>query len=329
MQGVKIKPGVPAPTMAARLGDVIDERHKAEYRELRAADLVNRRIARPMPFGNTINPYRGCSSGCVYCYARYTHDFLGHNDPIEFERTIYVKRGDPARLRKSLERARRSRTLVAIGTATDPYQAGEGRFAITRGVLEAAARLPGLRLSITTKGTLVTRDLDLLRTIADRSELSVNFSITTTDVDLARKLEPRAPRPDLRFKAMRALAGAGITTRLFIMPVLPCLTDGEGNLRALLTAARDAGADGAECNVLFLREKVREFFFESLSAHFPELLPAYRELYARSAYVPRDTAREIEARVARLAAEVGLTSRWRADRSETRTRPANQLSLIW
>jgi len=315
--------------MAARLGGVIDERHKAQYRELRAADLVNRCTARPMPFGYTVNPYRGCSTGCVYCYARYTHDFLGHNDPHEFERTIYVKRVDGATLRRSLERARRSGMLVAVGTATDPYQAGEGGFEVTRSLLEAVRTLPGIRLSITTKGTLVTRDLDLLRAIAERSELSVNFSVTTTDAELARLLEPRAPRPDLRLAAMQRLAEAGLATRLFMMPVLPYLTDDAASIGALLRAARAAGAREAECNVLFLREGVREFFFRFLDERFPALVARYRALYSSSAYVPPAFARTIEARFARLAGANGLAGRRRADRPDEQGPPARQLALAW
>jgi len=315
--------------MAARLGGVIDERHKVQYRELRAADLVNRCTARPMPFGYTVNPYRGCSTGCVYCYARSTHDFLGHNDPHEFERTIYVKRVDGATLRRSLERARRSGMLVAVGTATDPYQAGEGGFEVTRSLLEAVRTVPGIRLSITTKGTLATRDLDLLRAIAERSELSVNFSVTTTDAELARLLEPRAPRPDLRLAAMQRLAEAGLATRLFMMPVLPYLTDGEASMGALLRAARAAGAREAECNVLFLREGVREFFFRFLAERVPALVARYRALYSASAYVPPAFARTVEARFARLAGANGLVGRRRADRPDEPGRPARQLALAW
>jgi DNA repair photolyase len=315
--------------MASRLGDVIDERHKAEYHELRAADLLNRCTAPRMPFGYTVNPYRGCSTGCVYCYARYTHDFLGHNDPREFERLIYVKRGDAATLRRSLGRARRSGMLVALGTATDPYQAGEGRFEITREVLRAIRDVPGVRVSITTKGTLVTRDLDLLRAIAERSEVSVNFSITTADVELARRLEPRATRPDLRFRAMREVSAGGVATRIFVMPILPALTDGEANLRALLAAARSAGAGGAECNVLFLRRGTRQFFFAFLAAEFPDLLPRYRALYAGSAYVPGEVARDVEARFTRIAVEVGLAGSRRADRPVEYPRAAGQLALVY
>jgi len=314
--------------MAARLGSTLDARRGVEYQDLRAQSLVNRLNGRPMPFGWTVNPYRGCEMGCRYCYARYTHEFLGHNDPATFERRVYVKRTDPSSLRRDLIRARKSGLLVALGTATDPYQPVEGRFEVTRRLLEAARDVPGLRLSITTKSTLVSRDAHLLGELACRGELSVNFSIVTLDAALARTLEPRAPRPDLRFAAMQALAGSGVEKRLFIMPVLPRLTDGEENLRALLCAAREAGAAMAESNVLFLRSGTRETFFEFLRREFPRLVSEYERLYARGAYAPASYVAEIEARVRRLGAAAGFPTRRRADRPVETPRP-RQLSLIW
>ncbi|OLA96102.1 MAG: hypothetical protein AUH20_04450 [Candidatus Rokubacteria bacterium 13_2_20CM_69_15_2] len=281
-----------------------------------------------MPFGWTANPYRGCEMACRYCFARYTHEFLGHNESEAFERRIYVKLTDPGSLVAELKRARRSGLLVALGTATDPYQPAESKFEVTRRVLEGAVKVPGVRLSITTKSTLVRRDLVLLQEIAARSEIAVNFSITTLDEALARRLEPRAPRPDLRFEAMRALAAGGILTRLFIMPVLPRLTDGETNLRALLVRAREAGAQIAESNVLFLRPGTRETFFEFLRAEFPELVPEYERLYAGSAYARRDYVGEVEARVRRLSAEVGFAARRRDDRPVDTPSP-RQLALVW
>ena len=282
-----------------------------------------------MPFGWTVNPYRGCEMGCRYCYARYTHEFLGQNDPEVFERRIYVKRTrGRAALVAELVRARKSGLLVALGTATDPYQPAEARFEVTRRLLEAAQEVPGLRLSITTKSTLVTRDAALLAATARTSEVSVNFSITTADAALARRLEPRAPRPDLRFQAMAELAGAGVETRLFIMPVLPLITDGEENLRALLLAGRAAGASMAESNVLFLRPGTRETFFAFLAAEFPTLVPEYERLYAGSAYAARERVAEIESRVRRLAAEVGFAARRRCDRPAEERSP-RQLALLW
>ncbi|MGH7388409.1 MAG: radical SAM protein [Candidatus Rokuibacteriota bacterium] len=321
-----IKKGVPAPSMAPRMGGTVDARRAVEFRELRSAGLVNRVTGRPLPFGWTVNPYRGCEMGCHYCFARYTHEFLGFTDPREFERAIYVKRIDRARLVAELHRARRSGLAVAMGTATDPYQPAEARHRVARLVLEAAMEVPGLRLSITTKSTLVGRDLDLLAALAGRSEVSVNVSITTLDADLARRLEPRAPRPDLRVATLAAVARAGVTARMFVMPVLPFLTDGEESLRALFAAARDAGAAGAESNVLFLQPGARETFFAFLEAERPDLLAPYRRLYDGSAYARADYVAEIEARVRRIAAEVGIAQRRRADRPVAR--PAEQLALI-
>jgi len=313
--------------MATRLGPTIDERRGVEYHELRSKDLLTRLNASPMPFGWTVNPYRGCEMGCHYCFARYTHEFLGLGDPEAFERTIYVKEIDRDRLVAEFRRARRCGQTVALGTATDPYQPAEGRVDVTRRILEAGREVPGLRLSLTTKSTLVTRDAGLLRTIAEASEVTVNLSITTTDPALARRLEPRAPRPDLRFGAMRTLADAGVATRLFIMPILPGLTDDEANLRTLLAAARDAGAGEAESNVLFLRPGTRETFMRFLAIEFPRLVPEYERLYRGSAYARPDYVREVEQRVRRLAAEAGLSARRRADRPDQGA--PRQLSLVW
>jgi DNA repair photolyase len=324
-----IKPGVPAPGMAQRLGPTMDERRGVEYRELRAASLLNRLSGRPMPFGWTANPYRGCEMGCRYCYARYTHEFLGHEDPATFERRVYVKQTDPGSLRRELVSARKSGLLVALGAATDPYQPVEGRFEVTRRLLEAAREVPGLRLSITTKSTLVSRDAALLAELGARAEISVNFSIVTLDAALARRLEPRAPRPDLRLEAMRTLAAAGVETRLFVMPVLPLITDGEENLGALLRAGRAAGAVRAESNVLFLRGGTRETFFAFLREEFPRLVPEYARLYARGAYAPADYVARVDARVKRLGAAAGFPVRRRADRPVDEPAGPRQLSLVW
>ena len=313
--------------MALRLGPTIDERRGIEYHELRTESLIGKLNARPMPFGWTVNPYRGCEMGCHYCFARYTHEFLGLADPDAFERTIYVKQVDRSRLVRELRKARKSGQTVALGTATDPYQPAEGRFEVTRRILEAAGEVPGLCLSITTKSSLVTRDAELLRAIAGVSEVTVNLSITTADAALARRLEPRAPRPDLRFGAMRTLADAGVSTRLFIMPILPGQTDHEANLRALMAAAREAGAGEAESNVLFLRSGTRETFMRFLAIEFPRLVPEYERLYRASAYARPDYVREVEQRVRRLAAEAGLSARRRADRPDQSA--PKQLSLVW
>src|SRR5438128_2715818 len=170
--------------MKNRMGPTFEERRGVEYRQLRAASLVNRLSARPMPFGWTANPYRGCEMACRYCFARYTHEFLGLNDPDAFERKIYVKETKRDRLIAEFRRARKSGQLVALGTATDPYQPAEAKFEVTPRVLEAAREVPGLLLSITTKSTLVARDAGLLRQIGASSEVTGNLPSTPRQLSL-------------------------------------------------------------------------------------------------------------------------------------------------
>ena len=313
--------------LARRIGAVVDERREAVFQALRTDELMNRLSEGTMPFDWTVNPYRGCEFGCAYCYARPTHEYLGHADPREFEERIYVKQADPVRLRRALRRARDAGQEVAIGTATDPYQPAEGRFGVTRAVLEAMREVPGLRVGITTKSAGVARDIPLLRKIAARSELTVNVSLISLDADLLRRLEPRAPRPDLRLRALRTLAAAGLRTRLFVMPILPVLTDGEAPLRALLTAARVAGAGDVAWNVLFLRGSPRGVLFDALRRERPDALPRYAALYRGSTGVPASYRYQIDERMRRLVAEVGIGGAPRGE-PERRAGP-RQLHLTW
>jgi DNA repair photolyase len=327
--GAAIKRGVPAPGMGPRLGGEVDRRRGVQYRALRAASLLNRVNDRPMPFGWSVNPYRGCEMACRYCYARYTHDFLGLNDPGEFERTIYVKEAEAGALVADLRRARRSGLAVALGTATDPYQPAEAVHRITRRVLEAARHVPGLELSITTKSPLVMRDLDLLGALAADSRISVNVSITTPDAALARRLEPRAPRPDLRLQAVAVLARAGVRACVFAMPILPYLTDGEASLRRLLEAARAAGAAGVAGNALFLRAGTRETFLAFLAAEFPALVSRYLALYRGSAYPAPAYRRALAARFRALRVAAGFREDADAPEASAPPRRPRQLALVW
>lgn len=324
------KPGVPAPGFVKRIGPVVDQRRSVEFRPLESSELVNRLSDPRLPFGWTINPFRGCEFGCRYCYARPTHSYLGHTDPTEFERRIYVKQADEAKLLARLRRARESGEEVAIGAVTDPYQPAESRFRVTRRVLECVERVPGLRVGITTKSPSITRDLNLLRRIAAAGELMVNISLTSLDAALLRRIEPRAPRPGLRLAAMAELTAAGVPARLFAMPVLPFLTDREAALRALFAAARVAGAREAIWNVLFLRGETRAFFLDFIALEFPRLLPSYRALYAGGATAEAAYRGRVERTTERVALEAGFPGRSRADRI-TAERPARprQLLLEW
>jgi len=325
------KPGVPAPGFVRRIGEIVDQRRGVEFKDLTSRTLVNRLTGTAMPFGWTVNPYRGCEYGCRYCYARPTHEYLGHATPEEFEDRIYVKRSNPGQLIADLKRARDSGQEVAIGAATDPYQPAESRFEITQSVLQAVARVPGLRIGITTKSAGISRDVDLLREIARTSYLQINVSLISLDKELLRIIEPRAPRPDLRLRAIRALSDAGVPTRLFLMPVLPLITDGSEGLRALLVAARSAGATEAIWQPLFLRTPMTwEFFLRFVQAEFPWAAARYRELYPRPGSAPREYRETVDRRVDELARAAGFPARTREERVKDEAPPrSRQLSLVW
>src|SRR5437868_14727929 len=193
----------------AATGESIRQGHLAEYFTLPSRALLNRCTSARVPFTWTINPYRGCEFACKYCYARYTHEFMEMRDGVDFERKIYVKQQTAWLLRQDLRKVKRGES-IAIGTATDPYQPAEKRFEVTKGILEELARHEGLELGIITKSNLVVRDLELLGEINRKNRLHVSLTITTMDAKLARILEPRAPRPDLRMQAVKQLSAAGI-----------------------------------------------------------------------------------------------------------------------
>jgi DNA repair photolyase len=287
---------------------------------------MNRLTEGGLPFEWTVNPYRGCEVGCRYCYARPTHEWLGHGDPADFEERIYVKTPEDGRLVAALRRARDAGQEIAIGTATDPYQPAEGRFGVTRAVLRMMLAVPGLRVSLTTKSAGVARDVPLLRSLAARSDLTVNVSLISLDASLLRALEPRAPRPDLRLAALARLASAGIATRLFVMPILPLLTDGEESLRALLTAARGAGAREVAWKVLFLRGATRGYFLDVLARAFPRARPAYQRLYAGGASAAPEYRAAMDQLMTRLGRETALPG---TPRDAHGPAAPTQLSLVW
>jgi DNA repair photolyase len=259
-----------------------------------------------MPDCWTINPYRGCSFGCRYCYARYTHEFLGLEDPEAFERRIFVKVGAASALeREATEEKLRARP-IAIGTVTDPYQPAESRYRLTRGVLEVLARYRALRISLTTKSALVVRDIDLLRAIAARSKLAIHVSLITTDRALARRLDPGAPSPSRRLASVRALAAAGIDVGVNAMPILPAINDGEDDLRRLFVAARESGAGWIVAVPLFLASQSRRHFFSWLRREEPERVALYRRLYGSGIEVDSSWRRELAERIARIRRATGV-----------------------
>jgi DNA repair photolyase len=258
-----------------------------------------------MPFQWTINPYRGCEFGCKYCYARYTHEFMELDGVRAFEEKIYAKQFSAAGFAAELRKISRH-DWIAIGTATDPYQPAERRFGLTRQILQVFAECRGRRLGVTTKSDLVVRDVELLQAVARANILHVSFTLTTMDEKLARLLEPRAPRPQLRLDAARRLADAGIQVGVFSKPVMPLLTDTEESLDILAAAAAASGATSLGGGLLFLKPCSKQVFLPFLERHFPHLLPEYERLFRSTAFLRGDYAETIADRIARVRARHGL-----------------------
>src|SRR5215469_13150996 len=231
-----------------------------DFIEMPVHRILNRCTSERMPFRWTINPYRGCEFGCVYCYARYTHEFLELRDPMDFERRVFIKRMAGDVLQRTLSRTPIGADQIALGTATDPYQPAERKFKLTRSILEVFAQVGGLNLSITTKSALIVRDLDLLQAINRRSRLSVNFSLITLNRRLQRVLEPRAPRPELRLRALSVVAAEGVRCRVLMMPMIPGLTDAPSSVESVIAAARRHGASDVHCRSLFLKPSAARRF---------------------------------------------------------------------
>ena len=305
----------------------LEAKNRADYFEIASRSLLHKVDAARVPFQWGINPYRGCEFGCKYCYARYSHEFMELRDPLDFERRIYVKQFDAEAFLRELKRLPRGDS-IAIGTATDPYQPSERRYGITRAMLHAFARTSGFRLGITTKSQLVARDIDVLQEVARRHYLTISMTVTTVDVELARALEPMAPRPDLRLGAVRKLSSGGIRATVFAAPVVPLLTDSDASLDAVARGAKAAGARGFGGNVLFLKPCAWKVFLPFLEQKFPLLVRRYRERFERSAYLRGDYPERIAERVARIRKRCGFEERFHP-REEPELWPREpQLSLF-
>lgn len=301
------KPGIPAPNLASRMGEQdVREQGGVSYRELKSRSLLNRCDSPRMPFTWTVNPYRGCSMGCRYCYATYTHEFMGISTPETFHSLVYVKTGAEDETARRLALVVRKGERIALGTATDPYQPAEAQAKVTRSFLEMVARHRHVRLGIVTKGALILRDLDLLQRIHSRSRLSVHVSLVTPHAPLARRLDPWAPPPDVRIEIMRRLVEAGLDARLGLAPVLPAVTDDEESLDVLLGRVAAAGVRHMFSNVLFLRSPTKEKFLRWLASEFPSHLEAYTQAYGERVYLRGRYRDAIDARVRALKRKHGF-----------------------
>ena len=308
---------------------------RPEYFVLPVKSILNRCNSQRVPFEWTINPYRGCEFACKYCYARYTHEYM-ELDGGEFEKKIYVKK-DAAPLlawdvahKYSYASEASCGTRpdhIAIGTATDPYQPAEREYGVTRACLEELAKREGLSVSIITKSDQIVRDIDVLKRLSDRSNLSIDITITTLRTRLARMLEPRAPRPDLRLAAVKQLTEAGLAVGVSASPLIPGITDREGDLEAVAAAGRAAGAQWFFSGVLFLMPSSSKQFFPFLRAKFPRLVQQYEKWFGKSGYAPEEYRNRVAERVARIRQAYGFRSRpWVATKH---TSPCTQMSLGW
>ncbi len=299
-------------------GESLRQGHEIEYFTLPIRSLLNRCTGDRMPFTWTINPYRGCEFACKYCYARYTHEFMEMRDGVDFEQKIFVKQHAADLLRQELRQVKPGEE-IAIGTATDPYQPAEKRFEVTRAILEELARHCGLEIGIVTKSNLILRDVDLLQQVSRANKLFVNLTITTLNADLARILEPRAPRPDLRLDAMKKLNQAGVAAGVICAPVLPAITDSPRDLEALVRAVAEAGGKYIFANSLFLKPCSAAVFMPFLEREFPHLVEGYRQRYEDRAFLSSSYRKRLSQLMARLRQKYGI--RTDCDRYSQRSHP--------
>ncbi len=297
--------------------------------------ILNRCDSNRVPFEWTINPYRGCEFACKYCYARYTHEYM-ELDGGEFEKKIYVKKDAAALLAQDVSRKYSYSSEksdgqrpdhIAIGTATDPYQPAEREYGVTRACLEELAKREGLSVSIITKSNQIVRDIDVLKKLATRSSLQIDITVTTLRPRLARLLEPRAPQPKLRLAAVKELREAGLQVGVSASPLLPGITDGEGELEAVAAAAKEAGAQWFFSGVLFLMPSSAKQFLPFVREKFPRLARQYEQWYSKNGYAPQEYRHKASERVARIRRKYDFESRPWVPVNQKLT--CSQMTLIW
>lgn len=319
---------------------VIGEQKDIRYYASPAKSVLNGPETTGMGFWS-INPYIGCAFGCAYCYARYTHrwvmeraasdermtevlgDAYNKLPPwLAFERNIFVKKNAPEVLSRTLRFGsdRHLKLLdgetIVIGTATDPYQPAERRFRITRGILEVLAEHPGMSITIITKSPLVTRDIDLLSRINRISDLSIHISLITLDRELARRIEPRAPTPESRVRALARLREAGIAAGINCMPVLPGITDNPSDLEALVKRVSEAGATYVGACAVRLKPAAKKRYLPFIEQEFPHLAERYRNTFANSAYAGEKYREGLAHFFGKICAKYGVRAWSRRDQED-------------
>ncbi|MGH3094730.1 MAG: Rv2578c family radical SAM protein [Streptosporangiales bacterium] len=290
--------------------------------EIRAKSIINKvPDASHMPFSWTINPYRGCSHACVYCFARRTHTYLDLDAGTDFDTKIMVKVNAGELVRRELANPRWAGESIAMGTNTDPYQRAEGRYRLMREII-TALRDRSNPFSILTKGTLILRDLELIREAAGRAPVSIAVSVGCVDEALWREVEPGTPAPARRLDVVRRFADAGIGCAVLMAPILPGLSDSPEQIERTVAAIAAAGADGVTPLLLHLRPGAREWYRAWLERRHPHLTPMYDRIYRGGSYAPRAYQRSVTAMVRDAARRHGLERQPAASFRESGAEPA-------
>jgi DNA repair photolyase len=314
--------GAAALTEAERRAD------QARYQEVTCRSALN--PVEGMPFKWTLNPYRGCTHGCHYCFARRYHVQFEMDSDDEFASVILVKKNFVDVLRSELDRPSWIREHVAFGTATDPYQPIEGHYKLTRGSLEALAR-GRTPIGLITKGPMVVRDRDVLSDLAQSAGCTVYMSVPTIDEDAWRTLEPGTAHPLQRLRAVRDLADAGINAGVLMAPIVPGFSSSRSKLEQTVKAIADHGARFVGCNVMYLQDGTRTHFMKFIDRAFPAMRPRFERLYAKK-YPPDAYRKEVKAMVRVLQRRYGLTKREDAEGAkadEHATVDPEQVGFAW
>lgn len=291
--------GTAALTEAERRAD------QARYQEVACRSALNR--VQGMPFNWTLNPYRGCTHGCHYCFARRYHVQFEMDSDDEFASVILVKRNFVEVLARELDKPTWTRELVALGTATDPYQPIEGHYKLTRGTIEALAR-GRTPIGLVTKGPMIVRDRDVLGDLARAAGCTIYMSVPTVDEDAWRTLEPGTAHPLQRLRAVRELVDAGLNAGVLMAPIVPAFSSSRAKLERTVKAIADHGARFVGCNVMYLQDGTRSHFMKFLEREFPSMRPRFEKLYAKK-YPPDAYRKEVQGMVRALQQRYGLTKR--------------------
>ena len=291
--------GAEALTEAERRAD------EARYQEVTCRSALNR--VEGMPFNWTLNPYRGCTHGCHYCFARRYHTQFELNAGDEFASVILVKTNFADVLQRELDKPSWSRELVALGTATDPYQPIEGQYRLTRQSIEllARARTP---VGLVSKGPMIVRDRDVLGALSKVARCNVYMSVPSVDEDAWRQLEPGTAHPLQRLRAVRDLVDAGVNAGVLMAPIVPGFTSSRSKLERTIKAIADHGARFVGCNVMYLQDGTRAHFLEFIAREFPAMLPRFEALYQKK-YPPEAYRKEVKAMVQVLQRRYGMARR--------------------